>query len=67
MAMNFIAQSMRRFGLAPDNKKDPTTISPTDAINNNDPIGHLKIGSPWAFLLLNIPLIFNQDQILGII
>ena len=65
MAMNFIAQSMRRFGLAPDNKKDPTTISPTDAITHNDPIGHLKIGSPWAFSTLEYPIDIQSRSDLG--
>ena len=46
--MNFIAQSMRRFGLAPDNKKDPSIVSPTAASNHADPLSHLKIGGKWS-------------------
>ena len=65
MAMNFIAQSMRRFGLAPDNKKDPTHAVPSAATNHADPIGHLKIGSPWAFSTLEYPIDIQSRSDLG--
>ena len=55
MAMNFIAQSMRRFGLAPDNKVNPSKIDPVAAQNTADPLGHLKIGSKWAYSTLEYP------------
>ena len=65
MAMNFIAQSMRRFGLAPDNKKDPTHAVPSAATNHADPIGHLKIGSKWATSTLEYPIDIQSRSDLG--
>lgn len=65
MAMNFIAQSMRRFGLAPDNKKDPQSATPTAATNTADPLSHLKIGSKWAYSTLEYPLDIQSRSDLG--
>ena len=65
MAMNFIAQSMRRFGLAPDNKKDPQSATPTAATNTADPLSHLKIGSKWAYSTLEYPIDIQSRSDLG--
>ncbi len=50
---NFVAQSMKRFGL---NKKTPQ--SPNQETNNashSDPMAHLKIGSKWSYSTLEYP------------
>ena len=43
--MNFIAQSMRRFGLAPKNKNDIVAQAPAAAPSTANPLAHLEIGS----------------------
>ena len=63
--MNFIAQSMRRFGLAPDNKKDPSIVSPTAASNHADPLSHLKIGGKWSYSTLEYPRDIQARSDLG--
>jgi hypothetical protein len=44
---NFIAQSMRRMGLAPSNKVTPT--SPNTGISSvgDAPLSHMEVGSKW--------------------
>lgn len=65
MAMNFIAQSMRRFGLAPDNKVNPSHQNPVEAENSADPLSHLKIGSKWAYSTLEYPSDIQGKSNLG--
>ena len=66
MAMNFIAQSMRRFGLAPNNKVEPSSASPNEAKSpGNDPLGHMKIGSKWSYSTLEYPLDIQARSDLG--
>ena len=54
--MNFIAQSMRRFGLAPDNKVKPSNVTGTRAAASRSPIAHMMIGSKWSKTTLQYPL-----------
>jgi len=54
--MNFIAQSMRRFGLAPDNKVKPSNVTGTRAGASRSPIAHMMIGSKWSKSTLQYPL-----------
>ena len=54
--MNFIAQSMRRFGLAPDNKVKPSNVPGTRAAASRSPIAHMMIGSKWSKTTLQYPL-----------
>ncbi len=63
--MNFIAQSMRRFGLAPDNKKDPSIVSPTAGSFSADPLSHLKIGGKWSYSTLEYPRDIQARSDLG--
>ena len=43
---NFIAQSIRRFGLAPKNKGPVTDVSPTRSdATGTEPLAHMNIGS----------------------
>jgi len=53
--MNFIAQSMRRFGLAPDNKVKPSTVAGARAEGGNSPISHMMMGSKWSYSTLEYP------------
>jgi len=53
--MNFIAQSMRRFGLAPDNKVTPSTVTGSRIDNKSSPISHMTIGSKWSYSTLQYP------------
>ena len=53
--MNFIAQSMRRFGLAPDNKVTPSTVTGARIDNKSSPISHMTIGSKWSYSTLEYP------------
>lgn len=66
MAMNFIAQSMRRFGLAPNNKVEPSSASPNESKSpGNDPLGHMKIGSKWSYSTLEYPIDIQARSDLG--
>ena len=65
MAMNFIAQSMRRFGLAPKKKNDIVAESPTKAKASADPLQHLKVGGNWSYSTLEYPLDIQSRSDLG--
>ena len=55
--MNFIASSMRRMGIAPDNRvipKSPQTGSPA-AGASQAPLAHMTIGSKWSYSSLEYP------------
>jgi hypothetical protein len=56
---NFIAQSMRRMGLAPSNKVTPT--SPNTGISSvgDAPLSHMEVGSKWSYSTLQYPLTTN--------
>ncbi len=55
---NFIAQSMRRFGLAPKNKSEASSITPSKAASGtvpNAPMAHMEVGSKWSYSTLQYP------------
>ena len=63
---NFIAQSMRRFGLAPKNKGPVTDVSPTRSdATGTEPLAHMNIGSKWAYATLEYPSDIQQRSDLG--
>ena len=64
---NFIAQSMRRAGLAPKNKGPVSNISPTNksAQNGTAPDSHMKIGSKWSYSTLEYPADIQERSDLG--
>ena len=63
--MNFIAQSMRRFGLAPKNKNDIVAQAPAAAPSTANPLAHLEIGSKWSYSTLEYPLDIQGRSDLG--
>ena len=63
---NFIAQSMRRFGLAPKNKvtpKSPQTGKMDRA--TNAPLGHMEIQGQYSYSTLSYPLDLQTRSDLG--
>ena len=55
---NFIAQSMRRMGLAPKNKREASTVTPSKAASGtvpNVPLSHMEVGSKWSYSTLQYP------------
>ena len=61
---NFIAQSMKRFGL----NKNPAPQSPNQGAAGNmttDPLAHLKIGSKWSYSTLEYPQDIQSRSDLG--
>ena len=55
---NFIAQSMRRFGLAPKNKSEASNITPSKAASGqvpNAPMANMEVGSKWSYSTLQYP------------
>ncbi|SVA61542.1 uncharacterized protein METZ01_LOCUS114396 [marine metagenome] len=64
---NFIAQSMRRMGLAPKNKSNPSGLT-SHAGNNtvgNAPLSHMQVGSNWSYSTLEYPLDIQSRTDLG--
>ena len=62
---NFIAQSMRRFGLAPKNKSAPSSSTPSRAGQSNAPLAHMEVGSKWSYATLQYPLDIQSRTDLG--
>ena len=62
---NFIAQSMRRFGLAPKNKSDPSQVSPSRISIGSEPLAHMKVGSKWSYSTLEYPMDIQSRTDLG--
>ena len=64
---NFIAQSMRRAGLAPANKGPVSSQSPTNKMNQTGtaPDSHMKIGSKWSYSTLEYPADIQERSDLG--
>ncbi len=65
---NFIAQSMRRFGLAPKNTVTPT--SPTGGAaskipDSNKPLSHMDVEGKYAYSSLSYPLDLQSRTDLG--
>ena len=55
---NFIAQSMRRMGLAPKNKSEASVVTPSKASSGtipNVPLSHMEVGSKWSYSTLQYP------------
>jgi len=65
---NFIAQSMRRFGLAPKNKREASNITPSKAATGaipNAPMAHMEVGSKWSYSTLQYPADIQSRTDLG--
>ena len=64
---NFIAQSMRRMGLAVDNKVTPVSPNTGDqkAANSKAPLAHMEIGSKWSYSTLEYPMDIQQRSDMG--
>ena len=62
---NFIAQSMRRFGLAPKNKSAPSSSTPSRGGQSNAPLAHMEVGSKWSYATLQYPLDIQSRTDLG--
>ena len=55
---NFIAESMRRMGLAPKNKREASVVTPSKAASGtvpNVPLSHMEVGSKWSYSTLQYP------------
>ena len=54
---NFIAQTMRRSGLAPKNKEAARTQTPSRPnFVGNAPLAHMEIDGRWSYSTLQYPL-----------
>jgi hypothetical protein len=64
---NFIAQSMRRMGLATDNKVTPVSPNTGDqkAANSQAPLSHMTIGSKWSYSTLEYPMDIQTRSDMG--
>ena len=62
---NFIAQSMRRMGLAPKNKSAASSASPSRMGQSNAPLAHMEVGSKWSYSTLQYPLDIQSRTDLG--
>ncbi len=63
---NFVAQSMRRFGLAPKNKETVRTQSPSRPdLVGNAPLAHMEIDGRWSYSTLQYPLDIQSRSDLG--
>ena len=66
---NFIAQSMRRFGLAAKNKSGASEgVSPSRGMYGEftrEPLAHMKVGSKWSYSTLEYPIDIQSRTDLG--
>ena len=62
---NFIAQSMRRFGLAPKNKGPVSDASPTRSGGGEAPLQHMKVNGKWSYTTLQYPSDIQSRTDLG--
>ena len=63
---NFVAQQMRRFGLAPKNKEAVLTQSPAiESKVGNAPLAHMEIDGRWSYSTLQYPLDIQSRSDLG--
>ena len=63
---NFIAQSMRRFGLAPKNTVTPTSPNGGNASSiGNAPLSHMDVEGKYAYSSLSYPLDLQSRTDLG--
>ena len=63
---NFIAQSMRKFGLAPKNKVIPSSPNGgTKTTITNEPLAHMEVTGKYAYSTLSYPLDLQPRTDLG--
>jgi len=63
---NFVAQSMRRFGLAPKNKEAARTQTPSrPGFTGNAPLAHMEMDGRWSYSTLQYPLDIQGRSDLG--
>ena len=62
---NFIAQSMRRMGLAPSNKVTPTTPTGSRSGGGQAPLAHMEVGSKWSYSSLEYPMDIQSKTDMG--
>ena len=62
---NFIAQSMRRFGLAPKNTVTPVSPNGNASPKNNAPLSHMEVQGNYAYSSLSYPLDLQSRTDLG--
>lgn len=63
---NFVAQTMRRAGLAPKNKEAARTQTPSRPnLVGNAPLAHMEIDGRWSYSTLQYPLDIQSRSDLG--
>ena len=62
---NFIAQSMRRMGLAPSNKVTPTSPIGSRTGGGQAPLAHMEVGSKWSYSSLEYPMDIQSKTDMG--
>ncbi len=62
---NFIAQSMRRMGLAPSNKVTPTSPNTGNSGGGQKPLAHMEVGSKWSYSSLEYPMDIQSKTDMG--
>ena len=63
---NFIAQSMRRMGLAPSNKVTPTSPNAGGAgAGGQAPLAHMEVSSKWSYSSLEYPMDIQSRTDMG--
>ena len=62
---NFIAQSMRRMGLAPSNKVTPTSPNTGNSGGGQAPLAHMEVGSKWSYSSLEYPMDIQSKTDMG--
>ena len=62
---NFIAQSMRRMGLAPSNKVTPSTPAGSRSGGGQAPLAHMEVGSKWSYSSLEYPMDIQSKTDMG--
>ena len=62
---NFIAQSMRRFGLAPKNTVTPVSPNGNASPKSNAPLSHMDVEGKYAYSSLSYPLDLQSRTDLG--
>ena len=62
---NFIAQSMRRMGLAPSGKVNPESPNSGDGGGGSAPLAHMDVTSKWSYSSLEYPMDIQTKTDLG--
>ena len=63
---NFIAQSMRRMGLAPSNKVTPTSPNAGGVgAGGQAPLAHMEVSSKWSYSSLEYPMDIQSKTDMG--